>query len=322
MKTMYARRFTALIVASCAALTAVLAQDRYPNRPVKVVVGYAAGGAADVVARITMNSLSKRLGQPIIIENKPGSGGNIAAETVVHAAPDGYTLHLVASSDAINASLQKRTFDLLKDLAPVAGIISLPVVLVVNTKLPVKTFAEFVAYARANVGKVNVASPGTGTTGHLEIEVLNTIAKTQVQHVPYRSGGAINDVISGQVQGMYASISTAIPHILSGSVRALYVTSDKRNPSLPDVPAVTEVKDAPDLNAWFGLDAPASTPAAVIGTVSEHLALTLAEPEVIKHFADLGGTPLALNAAGFGTFLSQEVDHYGKAIKESGATID
>ena len=319
---MSAKLLTALIMAGCAALTTASAQDKYPNRPIKLVVGYAAGGAADVVARITMNSLSKRLGQPIIIENKPGSGGNVAADSVVRAAPDGYTLHLVASSDAINASLQKRTFDLRKDLAPVAGVIYLPVVLVISPKLPVKTFAEFVAYARANVGKVNLASAGTGTTGHLEIEVLNTIAKTQVQHVPYRSGGAINDVISGQVQGMFASLATGVPHILSGSVRALYVTSDTRSPSLPDVPAVTEVKDAPDLNSWFGLDAPAGTPAAVIDTINQHLALTLAESEVIKHFADLGGTPLVLNAPGFGVFLSREIDRYGRAIKESGATID
>ena len=192
----------------------------------------------------------------------------------------------------------------------------------VNPAVPAKNYAEFIAYARANPGKVNLASPGTGTTSHLEIEVMNTTAETKVQHIPYRSGGAINDVISGQVQGMYASIATVVAHINSGAVRALYVTSDARDPSLPDVPSAREAKDAPDLNSWFGLDAPRGTPPAVIDHLNDLLRLTLAEPDIVKRFAELGGTSLILKPAEFGTFLDQEIARYNTAIKASGASID
>ncbi len=320
---MLIRRVIALVFAGTLGCSAAQAADVYPSRPVKIVIGFAAGGAADVIARIAANSLSKRLGQPIIIENKPGSGGNIAAQTVVSADPDGYTLHFIAASDAINTSLYtKRNFDIRKDLAPVVGVVSLPVILFVNSQFPAKTYPEFVAYARANPGKVNLASPGTGTTAHMEIEVLNMLTGAGVQHVPYRSTGAVTDVISGQVQGMYAAIMTAIPQIQSGAVRPLYVTSDTRNPYLPDVPSASELKDAPDLNSWFGLTAPQGTPAAIIDQLAEQMRLTLAEPEVAKRFAELGGAPLNLGPAQFGAFIAREIERYGKAVKASGASVD
>jgi tripartite-type tricarboxylate transporter receptor subunit TctC len=314
------RRQLLVLAASAAAVAAVArpasALD-YPTRPVRIIDGFGGGSTPDLVSRLVGQWLSERLHQPFVVDNRVGAGGNIAAEAVAHAAPDGYTLLTCVTADAINATLYaKLDFDFPGDFAPIAGVIQLPMVLLVNPAFPAKTLPEFIAYAKANPGKINFASPGIGTPMHVAIELLKMQAGIDVVHVPYRGPApAFTDLLAGQVQAFIITLSTAIGFIRDGRLRGLAVTGEKRAEVLPDVAAVSETLPGFDATAWDGFCAPKGTPPAIVEALSSAVTAGLADPQMVAKFKDLGGETTPMDAAAFGKFLAAETAKWAKVVK-------
>ena len=296
----------------------------YPTRPVRFVVGYPAGGATDILARLIGQRLSERLGQQFVIENKPGAGNNIGTQTVVDAAPDGYTVLLVNPANAINASLYvDLKFNFIRDIAPVAGFARVPNVMVVPPDFPAKTVAEFIAYAKANPGKVNMASSGNGTSIHLSGELFKAMTGVDMVHVPYRgSAPAVTDLLSGRVQVMFDNMPSSISHIKAGTLRVLAVTTATRSPELPDVPTVGETVKGYEASAWFGMGAPKNTPPEVIARLNGEINAILDEPTIKARIAELGGVSVAGSPADFGNIIAAETEKWQKVVKFAGIRVE
>ena len=320
------RRFLQF-AAGAAALPAVsrLAWGQtYPSKAVRIIVGFGAGGAPDILARLVGQWLSERLGQPFVVENRPGASGNLATETVVAAPPDGSTLLLTSLSNAVNASLYtKLNFDFTKDIAPVAGFSRDPDVVVVNPTFPAKTLAEFTAYAKANPGKINMASPGTGTSPHMAGELFNYMAGIKMTHVAYRaSPPAITDLLAGQVQVYFSPISAGVSYIKSGKLRPLAVTTATRSDAFPDVPPIADFVSGYDVSAWYGMGAPKNTPAEIIDKLNKTINAGLADPKMKEKFAALGSQPYIASPGEFGKFEVAEAEKWAKVVKFAGIKVD
>jgi tripartite-type tricarboxylate transporter receptor subunit TctC len=296
----------------------------YPTRPVRFVVGYPAGGATDILARLIGQRLSERLGQQFVIENKPGAGNNIGTQTVVDADPDGYTVLLVNPANAINASLYvDLKFNFIRDIAPVAGFARVPNVMVVPPDFPAKTVAEFIAYAKANPGKINMASSGNGTSIHLSGELFKAMTGVDMLHVPYRgSAPAVTDLLSGRVQVMFDNMPSSISHIKAGTLRVLAVTTATRSPELPDVPTVGETVKGYEASAWFGMGAPKNTPPEIIGRLNGEINAILDEPTIKARVAELGGVSIAGSPADFGNIIAAETEKWRKVVKFAGIRVE
>jgi tripartite-type tricarboxylate transporter receptor subunit TctC len=313
------RRFLRL-VASAAALPAATRGARgagYPARRVRLVVGFAAGGTQDTVARLIGQWLSERLGQTFVIENRPGAGGNIAAETVVNAQPDGYTLLLVGFSNAVNATLYDNLgFNFIRDIVPIAGIVRLPQVLEVNPSIPARTVPEFIAYLRANPGKVTFASAGNGSPNHLAAELFKMMAQVDIVHVPYRGGSAaMADLLGGHVQAIFESIPVSGEYIKAGKVRALAVTTPARLPALPDLAPLAEFLLGYEISGLYGLGAPRNTPADIIDTLNKAINAALADPAMKRRCDDFGATVFPGSPADFAKLIADETERWGKVIR-------
>jgi tripartite-type tricarboxylate transporter receptor subunit TctC len=296
----------------------------YPTRPVRFVVGYPAGGATDILARLIGQRLSERLGQQFVIENKPGAGNNIGTQTVVDADPDGYTVLLVNPANAINASLYvDLKFNFIRDIAPVAGFARVPNVMVVPPDFPAKTVAEFIAYAKANPGKINMASSGNGTSIHLSGELFKAMTGVDMLHVPYRgSAPAVTDLLSGRVQVMFDNMPSSISHIKAGTLRVLAVTTATRSPELPDVPTVGETVKGYEASAWFGMGAPKNTPPEIIARLNGEINAILDEPTIKARVAELGGVSIAGSPADFGNIIAAETEKWRKVVKFAGIRVE
>jgi tripartite-type tricarboxylate transporter receptor subunit TctC len=287
----------------------------YPTRPVRIIVGFAAGGGLDVVARLMGQWLSERLGQAFVIENRPGAGGNLGTEAVVSARPDGYTLLLTAPPNAINATLyDKLKFNFIRDIAPVAGIIRQPLVILVNSAVPATTVPEFIAYAKANPGKVNFASSGIGSTNHLSGEMFKVMTGIEMIHIPYR-GDVLSDLIGGQVQVYFGSMAGSIEYVRAGRLSAVAVTTAKRSQALPDVPTVGEFVPGYEASSWYGVSAPRNTPVEIVEKLNKEINAGLADPNLKTRFADLGGTTLALSPPEFGKLIADDTEKWAKVIR-------
>jgi tripartite-type tricarboxylate transporter receptor subunit TctC len=306
-----------------APVTGQAAED-YPTKPVKWVVPYTPGGTTDILARIIAQYLSEHLGQQFIIDNRPGAGNNIGTEVVANAPPDGYTLLLVNPANGINATLYKKLpFNFLRDIAPVAGITRVPNVMEVTPTFPAKNVAEFIAYAKANPGKINMASSGNGTSVHLSGELFMAMTGVKMTHVPYRgSAPAITDIIAGTVDVLFDNMPSSIQFIRSSKIRALAVTTDTRSPALPDVPTVGDTVPGYEASAWFGMGAPKGTPASIIEKINKAVNDALADPKVNAKLADLGGVPLAGTPEDFGKVMASETEKWSKAVKFAGISIE
>jgi tripartite-type tricarboxylate transporter receptor subunit TctC len=291
----------------------------YPTRPVKWVVGYPPGGATDIIARLLGQRLSERLGQQFVIENKPGAGNNIATESVINAEPDGYTLLFVNPANYINASLYANLkFNVIRDIAPVAAFNRVPNVMTVNKDVPAKTAAEFIAYVKANPGKVNLASSGNGTSVHLSGEMFMAMSGAKMQHVPYRGAApAITDLLGGQVQLIFDNMPSILQHVRAGSVRALAVTGTAKSSLLPDVPVLADTIPGYEASALFGMGAPKNTPKEVIAKLNKEINEILAEPTIKARLVDLGGEPLIGTPEAFGAMIVAETDKWKKVIDEA-----
>ena len=311
----------AMGTAGCAALPRLAFALDYPTRPVKIFEGFGGGGSPDLVSRLVGQWLSEKLGQPFVVENRTGAGGNLATETVIKSAPDGYTLLTCLSANAINATLyQDLDFDFLRDIAPVTGIASFPMVLLVNPAFPAQTLADFIAYAKSNPGKINMASPGLGTPMHVAIELFKMMADVDIVHVPYRGpAGAFTDLLGGQIQAFIITLSAAIGFVRTGKLRALAVTSTKRADVLPDVPAIAEVLPGFEAIAWDGTCAPKGTPVEIIDRLNATINAGLAEPDMKARLKDLGGDPMPMSPAQFAKFIAAETEKWAKVVKSSGA---
>jgi tripartite-type tricarboxylate transporter receptor subunit TctC len=316
------RRFLQLAAAAATvpAVSPIARAQTYPAQPVRVIVGLAAGGGVDIVARLTGQWLSERLGRPFLIENRPGAGGNIGTEAVVRAPPDGYTLLLIAPANIVNATLyDKLSFNFIRDIAPVAGIISVPNVMVVGPSVPAKTVPEFIAYAKANPGRINMGSSGSGSTIHVSGELFKMMAGVDMVHVPYRgSGPALTDLIGGQVQVMFTTMPSVIEYIRAGTLRALAVTSATRSEALPDVPTVGDFVPGYEASAAYGVGAPRHTPADIVDKLNTTINAILADPKIKARLAELGGTVMPGSPADFGKFIVEETEKWGKVVKFAG----
>jgi tripartite-type tricarboxylate transporter receptor subunit TctC len=292
----------------------------YPARPVRIIVGFLPGGAGDVGTRLIGQWLSERLGQPFVVENRPGAGNNIATEAVVRAPADGYTLLMVGPSSAINATLYDNlNFNFIRDIAPVGSFIQQPFVMLVHPSVPVKTVSEFIAYAKANPGRLNMASVGNGSGTHVAGELFKMMASVDMVHVPYRGGGpALNALIAGQVQVMFPGTVTAIGLIKAGSVRALAITAAARSDELPDIPTMGEYVPGYEASQWFGLGAPRNTPAQIIDKLNQEINAALADRRFKARLAALGSTALAGSPADFGKLVSDETEKWARVIKFAG----
>jgi tripartite-type tricarboxylate transporter receptor subunit TctC len=296
----------------------------YPTRPVRWVVGYPAGGTTDILARLFGQYLSEKLGQQFIVENKPGAGNNIATEAVIHSPPDGYTVLLVNPANGINTSLYKKlSFNFPRDIAPIAGIARVPNVMEVNPNVPAKTVAEFIAYAKANPNKVNLASSGNGTSVHLSGELFMAMTGVKLTHVPYRgSAPALTDMIAGQVQVLFDNLPSSIEHVRAGKLRALAVTTEKRSDALPDVPTVAETVPGYEASAWFGMGAAKGTPPEVIAVLNKTINEALADPNIKARLAEMGGMPMGGTPADFGKIIVDETEKWRKVVEFAGASVD
>jgi len=318
--TFHRRKFLHL-AASAAAMPAISRIARagdYPSHPVRLIVGFAAGSTTDILARLMGQWLSQRLGQQFVIENRPGAGGNIGAETVTKAAPDGYTLLMVPPAVAANAALYEHlNFDFLHDTAPVAGVVRLPNVAEVHPSVPVNTIPELIAYAKAN--KLSYASAGIGTPSHLAGQLFNVMTGVNLQHVPYRGDGpAMADLIAGQILLAFATTIASIEHIRAGQLRPLGVTTLKRSDVLPDIPSISEFVPGYETSSWFGIAAPAGTPADIIETLNRETNAGLADPAIKARLADMGCMVLTGSAADFGKLIVDETAKWGKVIRDAG----
>ena len=293
----------------------------YPARPVRVIVGYAAGGASDIAARLIGQRLSERLGQPFIIENRPGAASNLATEAVVNAPADGHTLLLVSASNAINATLyDKLNYNFIRDIVPVGSITRGPLVMLVNPSLPAKTVADFVAYAKGRPEQVNMASAGVGSPQHLAGELFNAMAAIKMQHVPYRGAPpALTDLIGGQVQVYFGSMAGAITYVKSGQLRALAVTSASRSEVLPDVPTVGKSVPGYEATTWYGIGAPKGTPVAIVEKLNAEINVALDDPHIKAHMAELGETAFSGSPADFARLIADQTESWGRGVKLSGA---
>ncbi|MGA8498585.1 MAG: tripartite tricarboxylate transporter substrate binding protein [Xanthobacteraceae bacterium] len=304
--------------AAMSAVSRIARADTYPSHPVRLIVGFAAGSTTDILARLMGQWLSQRLGQQFVIENRPGAGGNIGAETVVKAMPDGYTLLMVPPAVAANAALYEHlNFDFLRDTAPVAGVVRVPNVAEVHPSLPVNTIPELIAYAKAN--KLSYASAGIGTPSHLAGQLFNVMTGVNLQHVPYRGDGpAMADLIAGQVPVAFATMIASIEHIRAGQLRPLGVTTLKRSDVLPDLPSISEFVPGYETSSWFGIAAPAGTPADIIEILNRETNAGLADPAIKARLADMGCMVLTGSAADFGKLIAAETEKWGKVIRDAG----
>jgi tripartite-type tricarboxylate transporter receptor subunit TctC len=320
------RRFLHLAAGSFAlpAVSRIASAQTYPTRPVRIIVGVAPGGVYDIMARLIGHWLSERLGQQFIIENRAGAGGNVGTEMVVHAPADGYTLLLAGSSDAINATLYERlNFNFIRDRVPVASITIVPNVVVVSLSVQANTLPEFIAYAKANPGAVNMASAGTGSPNHMSGELFKAMTGVNMVHVPYRGGApALTDLIAGQVQVTFSPMPTSIEHIKGGRLRALAVTTASRWPALPDIPTVAEFVPGYEASTWTGVGAPRGTPAEIVDRLNKEINAGLADPRVKAQLFDLGGTVLPGSPADFAKLIAVETEKWGKVVKFSGAKAE
>jgi tripartite-type tricarboxylate transporter receptor subunit TctC len=319
MKLPHRRKFLHLVAGAAAlpAVSRVATAQAYPARPVRIVVGLTAGSASDIVARLVAQWLSERLGQQFIVENRPGAGTNNAAEAVVRSAPDGYTLLLAASPNAINASLyDKLSFNFIRDIAPVAAISREPNVLVMNPSVPSGTVPELIAYAKANPGRINMASAGNGSTSHLAGELFKTMTGVNMVHVPYRGGGsALTDLLAGQVQVFFPPMVVPIGQVRAGKLRAVAVTTAARSEVLPDIPALGEFVSGYEASVWFGLGAPNGTPAEIIDKLNKETNAALADPKIKARIAESGGNALAGSPADFGKLIADETEKWSTLIR-------
>src|SRR5882724_7275558 len=306
-----------------AGVTPASAAD-YPNRPVRWLIGFSAGGPVDVVARIMSQYLSERLGQQFVVENRAGSGGNIAAATAINSTPDGYTLLFVAPNNAISASLYKNlSYDFIRDTVPVASIIQLTNMLVVSNAMPVKTVQEFIDYCKANPGKVSYASSGNGTSVHMSAELFKALTKIDMVHVPYRgSAVAFPDIISNKVQLIFDNLPSALEQARGGSVRALGVTSPQRWPGVPDVPAIAETVPGFESVGFYGISAPKGTPPEIIDTLNKAIGEALKDPKLVARLAETGGIPKPMTPAEFGKLIADETEKWRKVVEFAGVSVD
>jgi len=318
------RRHFLALAASAVALPHVACADNYPSRPVRIVVPVAAGGATDILARLLGQWLTDRLGQPFVIENRPGAGGNIGTEVVVRAAPDGTTLLMIQAGNVINTSLyQNLNFDFPRDIAPVAAILRPPFLMSVNPSVPARIVPEFIAYAKDNPGKINMASAGVGSGNHVAGELFKMLTGVQMVHVPYRGGGpALADLVGGQVQVMFGSMPSMIGYVRAGTLRPLAVTTRGRSDVLPDTPTVGEFVAGYEATDFYGLGAPKDTPADVVGKLNGEVNAWLADAKVKARLADLGGSPAPGTAAEFGRQIVAETEKWAQVVKFSGAKAD
>ena len=319
MKLHHRRQLLHLAAGAAAlpALPRIARAQAYPSRPVRIVVGFAAGGPTDIIARLIGQWLSERLGQQFVIENRPGAAGKIATEAVVRAPPDGYTLLQVSTSAAINATLYgKLNYDFIRDIVPVAGIIRAPGIVVVNPTVSARTIPELIAYAKANPGKLTMASPGTGSSPHLAGELFKTMTGVNITLVSYRGDApAITDLLAGQVQMMIPAPAAFIEYIRAGKVRALAVTTSTRWEGLPDIPTVSEFVPGYEASFWWGVGAPKNTPAEIMDRLNKEINAGLADPKMKARLADLGGTVLPGTPADFGKLIADETEKWGKVIQ-------
>jgi tripartite-type tricarboxylate transporter receptor subunit TctC len=296
----------------------------YPVRPVKWIVPYPPAGTTDVLARIIAQWLSEKLGQPFVVENRPGAGNNIGTEAAIKAPADGYTMLLVNPAHGINATLYKNLpFNFMRDIAPVAGLVRTPNVMGITSNLPVKTVAEFIAYCKANPSKVNMASSGSGTSTHLSGELFKSMTGCNMLHVPYKGAGpALIDLIGGQVQVFFDNLPSSAVHIKSGAIRALAVTSAAREPSMPALPTVSDTVPGYEATAWFGIGMPKGTPREAIERINAEINRALADPKMRARLAELGGVPIAGTPEDFGKVIAAETEKWAKVVTQSGATVD
>jgi len=319
----FSRRRLLSLAAVAAALPAAARMARaqsYPARPVRLIVGLAAGGGQDIVARLLAQWLSERLGRQFIVENRPGASGNLALEAVAGAPPDGHTLALLGVNNAINASLtSKPGFEFLRDIVPIAGIMRVPLVIVVHPSFPAATVPEFIAYAKANPGKINFGSGGVGTSIHLSGELFKLMTGTDMLHVPYRGGAlALNDLIGGQLQVMFDTMPESIGFIRAGTLRPIAVTTAERASVLPHLPTIAEFLPGYETSAWYGIGAPRHIPAEIVDVLNHEVNAALADPRISARLADLGGTISAGTPAMFGRFLAEDVARWAKVVKFAG----
>jgi tripartite-type tricarboxylate transporter receptor subunit TctC len=294
----------------------------YPSRPVRLVVPFPAGQATDTVARLIGQLLSERLGQSVVIEDRTGAGGNIGTETVVRAAPDGYTLLLATLSNAVNVTLYKNlNFDFVRDIAPVASIGGGTYVVVVHPSVPAKTIPEFIAYAKANPGKINMGSSGAGSVSHIFGELFVASVGIKLVHIPYR-GGYVADLIAGRTQVVFGTVSSCIQHVKSGALRALAVTTATRSAEIPDVPTVAEFVPGYEANQWYGVGAPTGTPAAVIAKLNKEIDAVMADATLKTRLSALGVDPIAMTSADFGKFIAAETEKWGKVVQAADIKVD
>jgi len=313
------RRFLHLAAGAVAlpALSRLASAQTYPSRPVHWIVSFAAGGPNDVVARIIGQYLSDQLGQQFVIENRPGAGGNVGMQSVLSSAPDGYTIAFVGPNYAINPALyEKLPFDFIRDSVPVAGTMRLANVMEVHPAVPANNVAEFIAYAKANPGKINFASGGVGTSPHLSGELLKTMTGINLVHVPYRgTAPALSDLLAGQVQVLFDNIPGSIGHIRSGKVRALGVTGSKRVAAIPEVPTIGETVPGYDVSIWYGIAAPRGTPPEIVAKLNQAVNAVLADAKLQARLAELGGEPMPTTPAQFGKLVAEETERWGKLIR-------
>jgi len=320
------RRFLDL-AAGAAALPAVsrfACAQTYPSRSVHLIVPFGSAGATDITARLIGQWLSERLGQQFVIENRPGAGGNIGTEAVVRAAPDGYTLLYVTTANASNATLyDKLNFNFVRDIAPIAPIVRFPYIMVVNPSVPAKTLPQFIAYAKANPGKINMASPGIGSTPHLNGELFKVMTGTNIVHVPYRSAAAVlTDLLSGQVQLYFGTTASSLEYVRTGKLRALGVTIERRLDALPDIPTVGDFVSGYEAHNWYGLGAPKAIPAEIVEKLNNEISAGLADPKIKARLVDLGGIALTGSPSDFGKLIVEETDKWGKVVKFVGIKAD
>jgi tripartite-type tricarboxylate transporter receptor subunit TctC len=317
-------RLIALLLGLAALLAPAHAADKFPVKPVHWVVGFAAGGPNDIVARVMGEWLSARLGQQFVIENRVGSGGMIAANAVINSPPDGYTIMFVAPNNAIGTTLYKSLpFVFLRDTAPVAGMMRLTNVMVVPPSLPVKTVAEFIAYAKANPGKLSYASSGNGTSVHMSAELFKSMAGLDMVHVPYRgSAAAYPDLMTGKVHVLFDNLPGSVEFVRTGKLRALGVTTAKRSDALPDVPTVGETVPGYEASVFYGISAPKGTPPDAIGVLNKAVTAALADPKMQARIAELGGTPMPMSPAEFGKLVADETEKWGVVVKSAGISVE
>jgi tripartite-type tricarboxylate transporter receptor subunit TctC len=314
------RRTVLHLAAGAAALPAmprIARAQPYPSRPVRIVVGFPAGGTSDIVARVLGQWLAERVGQQFVVENRPGAGSNLATEAVARATPDGYTLLLIGGANTINATLfDKLSFDFLRDIAPVASVFETPLVVEVNPSVPVNTFQEFITYAKTNPGKLNFATPGVGTPPHVAGELFKMTAGVDLVHVPYRgTGPMLTDLIGGQVQVAFDPLPASIEHIRAGKLHALAVTTASRSEALPNIPSAGEYVPGYVASNWYGFAAPRNTPPEIIGRLNAEINAALSDPKIKARLIELGGTPLASSPVDFAKFVTDDTAKWAKVIR-------